>query len=152
MDVYGRVLKGTMRMLDSFYNMSLVACRKGHLTEGEKALLTHTARERAILCDHICQAFQVVASSTMLEYPFADATGSIVFARENLLSQIFEFRKEHHSSGALSGNGVLVEERDYALLYAYALVTGQVADELRMVGKEIGSLFGVLDEDTRLLQ
>jgi hypothetical protein len=47
---------------------------------------------------------------------------------------------------------VLVEERDYALLYAYALVTGQVADELRMVGKEIGSLFGVLDEDTRLLQ
>ena len=102
MDVYGRVLKGTMRILDSFYNMSLVACRKGHLTEGEKALLTHTARERAILCDHICQAFQVVASSTMLEYPFADATGSIVSARENLLSKIFEFRKEHHSSGGLS--------------------------------------------------
>ncbi|KAH7186064.1 Fusaric acid resistance protein-like-domain-containing protein [Fusarium flagelliforme] len=151
MDVYGRVLKGTMRILDSFYNMSLVACRKGHLTEGEKALLSHTARERAILCDHICQAFQVVASSTMLEYPFADATGSIVSARENLLSKIFEFRKEHHG-GLGSGDGVLVEERDYALLYAYALVTGQVADELRMVGKEIGSLFGVLDEDTRLLQ
>jgi hypothetical protein len=91
----------------------------------------------------------------MLEYPFADATGSIVSARENLLSKIFEFRKEHHGRlGGLSesGSGVLVEERDYALLYAYALVTGQVADELRMVGKEIGSLFGVLDEDTRLLQ
>ncbi|KAJ4009975.1 hypothetical protein NW752_009150 [Fusarium irregulare] len=155
MDIYGRVLKGTMRILDSFYNMSLVACRKGHLTEGEKALLSHTARERAILCDHICQAFQVVASSTMLEYPFADATGSIVSARENLLSKVFEFRKDHHGGlGSLNdgGNGLLVEERDYALLYAYALVTGQVADELRMVGKEIGSLFGVLDEDTRLLQ
>ncbi|KAM0227466.1 hypothetical protein ACHAPO_011528 [Fusarium lateritium] len=159
MDVYGRVLKGTMRILDSFYNMSLVACRKGHLTEGEKALLEYTARERAILCDHICQAFQVVASSTMLEYPFADATPSIVSARENLLSKIFEFRKGHHrrlvdddTSESDDSGGVLVEERDYALLYAYALVTGQVADELRMVGKEIGSLFGVLDEDTRLLQ
>ncbi|KIL92250.1 hypothetical protein FAVG1_04658 [Fusarium avenaceum] len=159
MEVYGRVLKGTMRILDGFYNMSLVACRKGHLTEGERALLEHTARERAILCDHICQAFQVVASSTMLEYPFADATASIVSARENLLSKIFEFRKEHprrllfEDSGSSSDSEqLLVEERDYALLYAYALVTGQVADELRMVGKEIGSLFGVLDEDTRLLQ
>ncbi|WZH49411.1 Fusaric acid resistance protein-like-domain-containing protein [Fusarium acuminatum] len=94
-----------------------------------------------------------------LTYPFADATASIVSARENLLSKIFEFRKEHprrllfEDSGSSSDSEqLLVEERDYALLYAYALVTGQVADELRMVGKEIGSLFGVLDEDTRLLQ
>ncbi|KAM0550690.1 hypothetical protein ACHAPJ_008754 [Fusarium lateritium] len=158
-DVYGRVLKGTSRILDGFYNMSLVACRKGHLSEGERALLQYTARERAILCDHICQAFQVVASSTMLEYPFADATPSIVSARENLLSKIFEFRKENprrfmieDGESSSDSNQLLIEERDYALLYAYALVTGQVADELRMVGKEIGSLFGVLDEDTRLLQ
>lgn len=158
-DVYGRVLRGTDRILDGFYGMSLVACRKGHITEGERALLQYTARERAILCDHICQAFQVVASSTMLEYPFADATPSIVSARENLLSKIFQFRKEHSSRPPSHDSedsddpaDVLVEERDYALLYAYALVTGQVADELRMVGKEIGSVFGVLDEDTRLLQ
>lgn len=158
-DVYGRVLRGTDRILDGFYGMSLVACRKGHITEGERALLQYTARERAILCDHICQAFQVVASSTMLEYPFADATPSIVSARENLLSKIFQFRKDHSSRPPSHDSEdsddpaeVLVEERDYALLYAYALVTGQVADELRMVGKEIGSVFGVLDEDTRLLQ
>lgn len=158
MQVYGRVLKSTMRILDGFYNMSLVACRKGHLTEGERALLEYTARERAILCDHICQAFQVVASSTMLEYPFADATPSIVSARENLLSKIFEFRKEHprrlinEGGEGSESSQLLVEEKDYALLYAYALVTGQVVDELRLIGKEIGSLFGVLDEDTRLLQ
>ncbi|KAF4983475.1 hypothetical protein FDECE_17299 [Fusarium decemcellulare] len=158
-DVYGRVLRGTTRILDGFYGMSLVACRKGHLTEGERALLRYTARERAILCDHICQAFQVVASSTMLEYPFADATDSIVSARENLLAKIFQFRKEHPSRASNEGYEgssdlaeVLAEEQDYALLYAYALVTGQVADELRMVGKEIGTLFGVLNEDTRLLR
>ncbi|KAF7552990.1 hypothetical protein G7Z17_g3949 [Cylindrodendrum hubeiense] len=158
MDVYGRVLRGTTRILDGFYAMSLVAYRKGHLTEGERALLQYTACERAILCDHICQAFQVVASSTMLEYPFADATPSIVSARENLLGKIFQFRKENPSRSTDEGvqastglGGILVEEKDYALLYAYALVTSQVADELRMVGKEIGSLFGVLNEDTRLL-
>ena len=47
---------------------------------------------------------------------------------------------------------VNVEERDYALLYAYALVTGQVAEELGVVAKEIESLFGVLDEGSLLLQ
>ncbi|KAK7431165.1 hypothetical protein QQZ08_002205 [Neonectria magnoliae] len=161
-DVYGRVLQGTTRILDAFYGMSLVAYRKGHLTEGERALLVYTARERAILCDHICQAFQVVASSTMLEYPFADATPSIVSARENLLGKIFQFRNEYSANAArlASAEGassndptnIVVEEKDYALLYAYALVTGQVADELKMVGKEIGTLFGVLDEDTRLLR
>ncbi|KAM5346244.1 hypothetical protein ACJ41O_009249 [Fusarium nematophilum] len=156
MDVYGRVLRGTTRILDGFYGMSLVAYRKGHLTEGERALLEFTARERAILCDHICQAFQVVASSTMLEYPFADATPSIVSARENLLGKIFQFRKDYSLKTSRGGESsevdIYVEEKDYALLYAYALVTGQVADELRMVGTEIGSLFGVLDEDTRLLR
>lgn len=159
MDVYGRVLRGTTRILDGFYGMSLVAYRKGHLTEGERALLQYTARERAILCDHICQAFQVVASSTMLEYPFTDATPSIVSARENLLAKIFQFRKDYSSTSTSLGGHVstdldepLVEEKDYALLYAYTLVTSQVADELRMVGKEIGSLFGVLNENTRLLR
>jgi hypothetical protein len=47
---------------------------------------------------------------------------------------------------------VNVEESDYALLYAYALVTGQVAEELKVVAKEIESMFGVLDEETLLLQ
>ncbi|KIH89513.1 hypothetical protein SPBR_06404 [Sporothrix brasiliensis 5110] len=47
---------------------------------------------------------------------------------------------------------VNVEERDYALLYAYALVTGQVAEELRNIEKEIEGLFGVLDEESTLLQ
>ncbi|KAI0179175.1 Fusaric acid resistance protein-like-domain-containing protein [Hypoxylon sp. FL1284] len=47
---------------------------------------------------------------------------------------------------------VTVEEPDYALLYAYALVTGQLAKELKVVEKEIEKLFGRLDEDALLLQ
>ena len=46
----------------------------------------------------------------------------------------------------------VVEERDYALLYAYTLVTVQVSDELKAVRREIDGLFGVLDPDALLLQ
>ncbi len=52
---------------------------------------------------------------------------------------------------AIAGQ-VSVEERDYALLYAYALVTGQVAEELKVVEKEVEHLYGVLDEELQLLQ
>ncbi|KAI1140361.1 Fusaric acid resistance protein-like-domain-containing protein [Hypoxylon sp. FL0543] len=47
---------------------------------------------------------------------------------------------------------VTVEEPDYALLYAYALVTGQLAKELKVIEKEIENLYGRLDEDAMLLQ
>ncbi|KAK4168938.1 Fusaric acid resistance protein-like-domain-containing protein [Cladorrhinum sp. PSN259] len=52
----------------------------------------------------------------------------------------------------LAGGGISIEDKDYALLYAYALVTGQVAEELKVVASEIEGLFGVLDEDALLLQ
>ncbi|KAM7199534.1 Fusaric acid resistance protein-like domain containing protein [Naviculisporaceae sp. PSN 640] len=53
------------------------------------------------------------------------------------------------SLGTLSS--ITVEEKDYALLYAYALVTGQVAQELEAVAKEVEELFGKLDEERTVL-
>jgi hypothetical protein len=167
-----RLMGCAHRLLDAFYAMSLVTQRKGSLTEGERALLLYTAGERALLCDRICHVFQVLASSLMLEYPLTDALPSVARTRDQLLGKIFQFRKEHQhddcgeggsSAAAAAAAGmssvdfgrlahVNVEERDYALLYAYALVTGQVAEELKVVAKEIEGLFGVLDEETLLLQ
>lgn len=216
----GRIMRSTNRLLDAFYAMSLVTQRRGQLSDGEKALLLFTSKERAVLCDRICHVFQVLASCLMLEYPLTDAIPSVTGTRDQLLGKIFQFRKEHaaalrerreweatdqsdasstqlaaagptdaaidtgngdqaptlasplsvfkrgsnggdsstkkasgHSnlSGSLAGQ-VQVEERDYALLYAYALVTGQVAEELKVVRKEIESLFGVLHEEALLLQ
>lgn len=176
----GRVMASTRRLLDAFYAMSLVTQRRGHLSEGERALLVFTAEERALLCDRICHVFQVLASSVMLEYALTDAVPSVVGTRDRLLGKIFLFRKSHaaalaaketeepsagstksissrraksvHLSLAGVAGQVAVEERDYALLYAYALVTGQVAQELKVVEKEIESLYGVLDKDTLLLE
>lgn len=176
----GRIMRSTNRLLDAFYAMSLVTQRRGQMSEGEKALLLFTAKERALLCDRICHVFQVLASCMMLEYPLTDAIPSVVGTRDQLLGKIFQFRKEHaaamrekarleaaeadeqqagngggkgHSalSGSLAGQ-VAVEERDYALLYAYALVTGQVAEELKVVKKEVEGLFGVLNVEALLLQ
>jgi len=161
-----RLMQCTHRILDAFYAMSLVTQRKRGLTEGERALLLYTADERAQLCDRICHVFQVLASSLMLEYPLTDALPSVANTRDRLLGKIFQFRKEHlpsargrgESSVGADGTGfgalsdVNVEERDYALLYAYALVTGQVAEELKAVAKEIEGLFGVLGEESLLLQ
>ncbi|KAH8911987.1 hypothetical protein BR93DRAFT_933081 [Coniochaeta sp. PMI_546] len=164
----GRLMGCTNRILDAFYAMSLVTQRKGHLTDGERALLRFTAAERAMLCDRICHVFQVLASSLMLEYPLTDAIPSVANVRDRLLGKIFLFRKEHQrlnrlrdredggASKSLAGGRslleVTVEEKDYALLYAYALVTGQVAEQLKLVEREIEGLFGVLDEDAILLQ
>ncbi|KAK3988625.1 Fusaric acid resistance protein-like-domain-containing protein [Cladorrhinum sp. PSN332] len=171
-----RLMQCTHRLLDAFYAMSLVTQRKGSLTEGERALLLYTADERAQLCERICHVFQVLASSLMLEYPLTDAIPSVSRTRDRLLGKIFMFRKEHQPSSSgegssssaaqgglqglglglsgnkLAGGGVYIEEKDYALLYAYALVTGQVAEELKVVASEIEGLFGVLEEDALLLQ
>lgn len=208
----GRIMRSTNRLLDAFYAMSLVTQRRGQLSDGEKALLLFTAKERTVLCDRICHVFQVLASCLMLEYPLTDAIPSVVGTRDQLLGKIFQFRKEHaaalrekrereagettdlidttatadappengteppssptavvkristgngggpkkgsgHSalSGSLAGQ-VQVEEKDYALLYAYALVTGQVAEELKVVKKEVEDLFGVLNTEALLLQ
>lgn len=165
----GRIMRSTRRILDGFYAMSLVTQRSHELTPGEKALLQFTAPERAVLCDRICHIFQVIASSMMLEYPLTNAVPNIVALRNNLLSKVFQFRKTHPPASELDEEGsgsssrdtdgdedgvmdVVIEEKDYALLYAYVLVTGQVADELKVFEKEIEGLYGVLDENSVLLQ
>ncbi|KAI0390540.1 ribosomal protein L19 [Xylariaceae sp. FL0594] len=205
----GRIMASTQRLLDAFHAMGLVTQKHGRLSEGEQALLNHTAEERALLCARICHVFEVLASSVMLEYPLTDAIPSVMVIRDKLLGKIFRFRKEHNASVADddgvdvdaesaaaaaasprseqapdegNGNGnrrgsnsniiikkkrkttmvgamgqvpklgdVTLEEPDYALLYAYALVTGQVAKELKVVEKEIEGLYGRLDEDAMLL-
>ncbi|KAI0171091.1 Fusaric acid resistance protein-like-domain-containing protein [Pestalotiopsis sp. NC0098] len=176
---YGRIMASTQRLLDAFHAMSLVTQKHGRLSEGEKALLYHTAHERAEICARICHVFQVLASSIMLEYPLTDAIPSVLGTRDRLLGKIFRFRKEHNAEweqaevkslqspngnigdssfmvGAMGkvpklGN-IVIEEPDYALLYAYALVTGQVAKELKVVENEVEGLFGRLDEDAMLLE
>ncbi|KAH6665901.1 Fusaric acid resistance protein-like-domain-containing protein [Plectosphaerella plurivora] len=189
---YARIMGATQNILDGFHAMRLVTSKRGSLSPGERALLRHTAAERAQLCDRICHIFEVLASSFMLEYPLTDAIPSVSGVKDRLLGKIHQFRAQQLYQATLPDipetagdvgeeeededvspgteeakrNGkakekmhslplqdhVAVEERDYALLYAYTLVTSQVAHELEVVQKEVEELFGTLNTDALLLR
>ncbi|KAL6859664.1 Fusaric acid resistance protein-like domain-containing protein [Trichoderma novae-zelandiae] len=152
---YGRIMHSTKHILDGIYAMRLLTQRRDTLSEGERALLEITATERMQLCQRICHVFQVLASCVMLEYPLTDAIPTIDRTRDRLLNKIYQYRKEHMEMNLRNDEDAVqavTQERDYALLYAYTLVTAQVAAELKKIKKEIEALFGVLHQDELLLE
>jgi hypothetical protein len=137
-------------MLDAFHAMNVVIQKNPNPSLGETSLLKYTVEERTQLCARISHLFQVLASSLKLEYPMNDALPSAASPRDRLLTKIFHYRKMSTSS---QDPGVVVaKDEDYEMLYAYALVTGQLAEEIGRVEKEVEGLFGVVDEDLLKLQ
>ncbi|KAI9875459.1 MAG: hypothetical protein M1830_008455 [Pleopsidium flavum] len=112
---------------------------------GETEILKYTAGERAQLGARISHLFQVLSSSMKLEFPLNDALPNTEHARDRLLARIFSYRKNERLAHDSS-------DEDFALLYAYALVTGQLSKEINVVGVEIERLFGVLNEELLKLQ
>ncbi|KYK60691.1 60S ribosomal protein L19 [Drechmeria coniospora] len=167
-EAYGRIMHSTKHILDGFYAMRLLTQRRPTPSAGERALFGFTCEERARLCQRICHVFQVLASSIMLEYPLTDAIPTIDTTKDQLLGKIYQFRKDHMEAGLVRAGEAdgtnestvapvptaaeVAEEKDYALLYAYTLVTVQVAEELKSVRREIESLFGVLNSEDLLLE
>ena len=48
----------------------------------------------------------------------------------------------------MTGDGrEVTTEQDYEMLYAYVLVTGQLAHDIEFVGQELEQLFGTLNEE-----
>lgn len=137
---YGRILKSTGSMLDAFHAMNVIIA-KDPASKGEVEILRYTSNERNHLRARISHLFQVLASSMKLEYPLNEALPSTEHARDRLLAKMFEYRKK---SGA--------KDEDFALLYAYALVTGQLSMQIAEVSQEIEKLFGVFNEDALKLQ
>jgi len=142
--IYARVLRSTGNMLDAFHAMNVVIMKNLNASNGEAEILKYTVTERAQLCSRISHLFQVLASSMKLEYPLNEALPSTDHARDRLLAKVFRFRKEKVDSGAT--------DEDFALLYAYALVTGQLSIEIDNIGREIEKLFGTLNEEALKLQ
>jgi hypothetical protein len=165
---WGRIMQLTRHVLDGFYAMRLLTQKRHGFSEGELAVLEYTAAERKQLCQRICHVFQVLASCIMLEYPLTDAIPTIERVKDQLLGKIHTFRKEHTDTGMIrSSSGEQpsdadapepppmpqgLDDRDYALLYAYTLVATQIAEDLKKVRAEIEGLFGVLNEEAMLLE
>ncbi|RHZ71166.1 hypothetical protein CDV55_108364 [Aspergillus turcosus] len=137
---YSNILRRTRSMVDAFHAMNLDMIKNVPASEGELALLSYTAQEREHLSARISHLLSVMASSMKLEYPLIDVLPNIEHAKDRLLARIFRYRKDPEASR-------LTRDEDYAVLYAYILVTGQLSTEIMEIMEEIGRLFGVLNED-----
>ncbi|PCH02750.1 Brefeldin A-sensitivity protein 4 [Penicillium occitanis (nom. inval.)] len=137
---YRNIINRTRSMLNAFYSMNMEILKNLTASEGEISLLQYTTQERVQLSSRI-----MLASSMKLEYPLNDALPNIQHARDRLLARIFHYRLETELS-------LHTTDSDYALLYAYVLVTGQLGSEIIELVGEISSLFGVLNEDVIELQ
>lgn len=85
-----------------------------------------------------------------LEYPLNGAVPGASSPRDRLLAKIFQYRKRVSSDG--EGGVSVAKDEDFEMLYAYTLVTGQIAAEIKRIEKEVENLFGVLEEDMFELQ
>ncbi|KAF2455318.1 Fusaric acid resistance protein-like-domain-containing protein [Lineolata rhizophorae] len=140
-----KILQTTGHMLDAFYAMNVVISKDLKASEGERELLKWTAEERRQLSSRISHLFSVLASSMKLEYPLNDALPNIEHTRDRLLARIFDFRQ--HGPGREK-----TTEEDYELLYAYALVTGQLAQGIVSLCGDVEQLYGVLNEENLKLE
>lgn len=144
--VYSRILKSTSQMLDAFHAMNIVILKDLTASPGEEALLQATSIERTQLCARISHMFSVLASSMKLEYALSnDALPNIDHTRDRLLARIFAYRKTNTEMEQSS-------DEDFSILYTYALVTGQLAQEIQSVLRDVESLWGSIDEEALRLQ
>jgi gas vesicle protein len=144
-DSFKRILEATGRMLNSFHAMNVVILKDVNGSIGEKEILKYTEREWKELSWRISHLFSVLASSIKLAYPLNDVLPNIEHARDRLLAKLFEFRRTAAASA-------MTTDDDYELIYAYALVTGQLEQDIAIIAQEIEKLYGVLNEDDLKLQ
>ncbi|KAJ4992198.1 hypothetical protein SVAN01_02217 [Stagonosporopsis vannaccii] len=139
------IMGATSRILDSMHAMNVIILKDLKASEGEKEVLKYTRKEWTELSWRISHLFSVMASSMKLAYPLNDVLPNVEHTRDRLLAKVFEFRQ--------TGLGkVIAKDEDYELLYAYALVTAQLAHDLGVIGQEIEKLYGVLSEEDLKLQ
>ncbi|OJD14555.1 hypothetical protein AJ78_05105 [Emergomyces pasteurianus Ep9510] len=142
---YVTLLSRTRRMLDAIQAMNLEIMKNLTASEGEAAMLAYTLPERIQLSARISHLLSVVASSMKLEYPLNDSLPEVEHSRDRLLARLHRFRQDTTASR-------LTTDEDYALLYAYALVTGQLGNEIMAIIGDLSKLFGILDEDILKLE
>ena len=143
--IIGRILDHIGRMLDAFHAMNVVISKNLRCTPGEAAVLRYTRPERFALSARISHLFTVLASSIKLEYPLNDVLPSIENSRDRMLAKLSEYRQSDEGKE-------LTSEQDYELLYAYVLVTGQLAKDIQAASNELETLFGTLNEENLKLQ
>ncbi|KIW05449.1 uncharacterized protein PV09_03338 [Verruconis gallopava] len=144
-DLMKKILEATRRVMGAFIAMNTIIVKDLKASPGEAELLRYAKDERTRLSAGVCHLFSVLASSMQLAYPITDAVPSIEPSRDQFLAKLFEFRKN-----TLGKN--IASDEDYELLYAYALVTGQLSSEIDKIAGLLEELYGIMDEESLRLR
>ncbi|KAI2790268.1 hypothetical protein POX_d05777 [Penicillium oxalicum] len=136
---YSKVIQRTRDIVDDFHSLDLVLSHLATPTEGQVSLLHHTVTTRRRLSDCIGHLFTTIASTVDLGHSLSDVPANVDRARDELLAQISRFRHDKQASH-------LTHDEDYALLYAYIIVSGQLSDELLQITAELGHIFPASDD------
>ncbi|KAF3919921.1 hypothetical protein AA313_de0201744 [Arthrobotrys entomopaga] len=134
------ILTNTQSMLDAFHGMSVIIQKEPQSSSREMEILAFTKPERAELCSRIFQLFYVLSSSMRSGFPLPETLPSIVRSRDRLLMKIHKFRERNRGVEGES-------EEDFALIYAYVLLTGRISEGLEKCARSIKILHGVIDEE-----
>ncbi|KAK6542978.1 hypothetical protein TWF694_006910 [Orbilia ellipsospora] len=134
------ILANTQSMLDAFHGMSVIIQKEPQSSSREMEILAFTKHERAELCSRIFQLFYVLSSSMRSGFPLPETLPSIVRSRDRLLMKIHKFRERDRGVEGES-------EEDFALIYAYVLLTGRISEGLEKCARSIKILHGVIDEE-----
>ncbi|KAI5290390.1 hypothetical protein KEM54_001675 [Ascosphaera aggregata] len=116
---YATLIARTQSLLDAFQTMNVEIIKNDTVSKGEAAMLQYTLPERMQVSSRISHLLTVLASSMKLEYPLNDVLPNIEHARDRLLARLHRFRKDISLSRHTT-------DEDYALLYAYTLVTTRI--------------------------
>ncbi|KAF3914813.1 hypothetical protein ABW20_dc0103007 [Dactylellina cionopaga] len=137
---FAEILTNTQFMLDAFHGMSVIIAKEPQSSTREMEILAFTKNERAELCSRIFQLFYVLSSSMRSGFPLPETLPSIVRSRDRLLMKIHKFRERDRGVEGES-------EEDFALIYAYVLLTGRISEGLEKCARSIKILHGVIDEE-----
>ncbi|KAI5288317.1 hypothetical protein KEM52_001210, partial [Ascosphaera acerosa] len=141
-ETYARLIRRTQSLLDAFQTINVEILKNAGVSQsqGQAAMLLYTLPERVQVSSRISHLLTVLASSMKLEYPLNDVLPNIEHARDRLLARLHRFRRDLSMSRDTA-------DEDYALLYAYTLVTSQINNDIAAITEEVSCLFGLLDEE-----
>ncbi|KAF8254118.1 hypothetical protein K440DRAFT_648719 [Wilcoxina mikolae CBS 423.85] len=137
---YQRIHNANQAILDAFHGMSIMISKDPKANRREMEILKYTKKERDALCARLSHLFYVLASSIRLAFPLPEHLPSTVRARDRLLAKLFDYRANVRRTAGEA-------DEDFAMVYAYALVTARISEGLDELIRNVGLLYGVLEDE-----
>lgn len=92
------------------------------------------------MCARLSHLFYVLASSIKLAFPLPEHLPNAVRARDRLLAKLFDYRTNVRGTAGEAAE-------DFAMVYAYVLVTARISEGLDDLIRNVGLLYGVLEDE-----